>query len=86
MLRVIDLTIFDLSSEVGNSIQQLRRRALDPECLRPKSAFLLGPFSVFPLVRYEAFGFARSIVWKRSTLEVAFASETPATDRDEHLR
>jgi len=29
MLRVIDLTIFDFSSEPGNSIQQLRCRALD---------------------------------------------------------
>jgi hypothetical protein len=29
MLRVIDLTIFDFSSEPGSSIQQLRCRALD---------------------------------------------------------
>jgi len=86
MLRVIDLTIFDFSSEPGNSIQQLRCLALDPECFRPKSGLLQGPFSVFPLVRYEAFRFARSIVWKHSTLLFAFASETLATDRDKHLR
>jgi len=86
MLRVIDLTVFSFSSEPGNSIQQLRCRALDPECFGPKSGFLLGPFSLFPLVRYEAFRFARSIVWKHSTLLFAFASETPATYRDKHLR